>query len=549
MNKRGSGSKFGDAEGGDLLAALRNALTASAQPAPPTVPQIDESNLSPEDKALLTAFEKRAPANEPRKRRQKAARTMREIGKLPGKFWREVVGKDDSQTPPPENKIPATPYHYDFGEAAFKKITRLRDRLDGFTAAHGAPALISDSDRSAVFGRVASGAANAARVVNADDGYFIGYDFGTSATKVVLRHPYNPGLPAFIAPVPHTLASHGQPQLWPTAIWFEPSTGRLSPIPEDGWVCLHGFKSAVIEGQGHRTCCGTAVTMRAASAAFLALHTAYVVGAAIERSPKMRLAGMNFAAPVAALKDSKVAAAFENLASAALALIRHADDLTLSQVMAALESSGEAPIPHRFSTELSAAIAGYCSAPRYFQGGHMIVDCGSATLDMASFTLGNEPWPVDIYGASVERLGADSCAKYLENGITSGECVKAVQFQHHSVWKGATARRAGGFVTNTEGQFPYQIILIGGGIDGDIHREVVSTMQPAFLQAFHRPGLANDLELDEQVDTGRFTLADGLARDPIDLREVLMPEDRVQQTVRAGGGLPYGEGFISNDQM
>lgn len=546
MSKRWGGPKLGDVKGAELLRAFAERAKAGVTPAHPPTPTPTPpptSDLSSEDRALLAAFETRVRATVPHKRskRQKVKRNAQKASKMPGKFWREVVSMFEEQSGPSKSTPPSKSEPYDFGEAAFRRIAALRHSLGAFTAAHGAPSTIPEDTLRLVCSRVASGAARASGIVDVGDGYFIGYDFGTSATKTVLRHPYNPALSAFALPVPREFASNGQPNLWPTAVWFDMDDQRFSPVPQEGYVCLHGFKSAIIEDQGHRMCCGAPVTMLSAATAFLAMHIAYAIGTALERAPSLLISGVNFAAPVAALKNAKAAGEFERLVTAALSLVPCASELTLAQVANALQSGKVPAMPHYMCTELSAAIAGYCSAPRHFQGPHVILDCGSATLDIASFTIGDAHWPIDICGASVERLGADSCATYRASGVSLQECAKAVQFQQHSV-------RAGGAVGH-DGKLTYQLVLVGGGIEGEVCRMVVTAMEPRLRHRPHRPELSQDLEFDREVEPGRLILADGLARDPIEFRKVLMPLDRDHGSISSGSGLPYGPGFVSKDDV
>jgi hypothetical protein len=56
-------------------------------------------------------------------------------------------------------------------------------------------------------------------------------------------------------------------------------------------------------------------------------------------------------------------------------------------------------------------------------------------------------------------------------------------------------------------------------------------MEAAFHRPFHRPQLSLGLQFDEECEPGRLILADGLARDPIDLREVAMPRDLPPLTI------------------
>lgn len=516
---RGGGTLAG-ARGADLLAALADKM----------VPAREQSRRECDTTAeedLLLALSRNPPL-------PPGARPIFDrLETKPGKeilriadpdLRRQVRAAVRAATPstaaPAAAKIPVD----DMGEAAFRRITAMRDRLESFNASHLAPASVRDGVRTIIARRMALGADKVCETVDRDDGYFIGYDFGTSTTKAVLRHPYRPSAAAFAIPVPAEWASGAQPHLWPTALWYDPVTERFSAVPEQGWACLQGFKSALIEGRGHRTCCGTPVLMREAAAAFLAVNLAYVIGAALEMDAGLRIAGINIGAPVEALSGPNGKASFDNVARTALSLVPFATSLTKADVRTMFSCESEPVLPFQLHTELTGAIAGYCTAPRHYFGGHMIIDCGSATLDLASFKLGSGTWPIDIYSARVEPLGADACLNYQRYDATAEDCRNAARFLEHAVYRDTVKRERLRFEQD-RGKFPYQVILIGGGVHGTLHKPLLDGMEAAFHRPFHRPRLAPDLLCDPAIDPGRLVLADGLARDPIDLRKVAMPLD------------------------
>jgi hypothetical protein len=49
-------------------------------------------------------------------------------------------------------------------------------------------------------------------------------------------------------------------------------------------------------------------------------------------------------------------------------------------------------------------------------------------------------------------------------------------------------------------------------------------MAGAFDKPFHHPRIADDLHYDRECDPARLILADGLARDPVLLREIALPK-------------------------
>lgn len=161
---------------------------------------------------------------------------------------------------------------------------------------------------------------------------------------------------------------------------------------------------------------------------------------------------------------------------------------------------------------------------------------------MATFILdGVNLRPIAIYDARVEQLGADACSIYQALGATLDECRRASRYQEHLVYRRTLEFSTSPFVQH-EHRYPYQIILVGGGIHSQVHEPLLTTMETAFHRKFHRPALAPGLRYDANCEAGRLILADGLARDPIDLRAVAMPGE----PPRRRNALPE---MITNDQM
>ena len=552
MGRSNGRASLSGVKGGDLLAQLKQMLspTPTPPPAAPAAPksrrQDDTGGPSVEDELRAAAARRGAAPRAPQPvRRTKKGEPQKERIHIKDAALRrailaevKAIGVSDRSAA----RQTAKTVMNDFGEAAFKKVQTLRRSLEGFTATHGGGDGGSLDDKDLIHRRIRAGAVAAPTIEDRNDGFFIGYDFGTSTTKAVARNPYAGTGVAFAIDVPLSIASGGQPHLWPTVIWWNAQSKKFSLCPEEGYVCLDSFKSALLEGRAQRICSGTGMTMAEASAAFLASHLAYVFGTASEREQDFKVATINFGVPVAAMAQDETVAFFDRVIRAALFLVPLAGDLTLDDVRAAITNGETSPIQYELYTELAGAIAGYCAAPRYYIGGHMIIDCGSATLDIASFLLdGRSDKPVAIYSARVEPLGADACSTYAANGADADECKKAARYQEHLVYARTLKFGRHGF-EQFEKKFPYQIILTGGGIHSDFHHPLFDTMKGAFHRAFHIPELERDLEYDERCEAGRLILADGLARDPIELREVAMPGDPPPP-------ISSGPEMISKDQV
>src|SRR5690606_26777438 len=363
-------TRLGDVKGGEVLAQLKAQME----------PVIDQPDLSPKP-SLSSASSLRAPAKA--RRRKGATADKRQHPKKPRKtvlkLSRAAIEAAYQAAEPQTSSAtlaPATPA-YDFGEAAFDRLRKLQVSLTGFTADHRAPANVSDESRALVTERISL----AARLINAAidplaDGY-IGYDFGTSTTKAVVRWPLDSSRDDYAVPVPADCASGAVPHLWPTAVYFDRASGMFSLLPKPEMLQLQGFKGALIEGpkSALRMCDGSGVTMIAAATAFLALHLAYVTGTILQRDASARVSGVNLAVPVATLHDRADCPHFDNVVRPAILLISKASALTLADVEGALSSAATGCLPHDLHAELSGAIAGYCRGPRHYVGSHMIIDC------------------------------------------------------------------------------------------------------------------------------------------------------------------------------
>jgi hypothetical protein len=366
------------------------------------------------------------------------------------------------------------------------------------------------------------GAAKLDSIRNQDDGFYLGYDFGTSTTKVVARYPYGPVDEAFAIEVPPSINSGGQPHLFPTAVYYSEATQCFTLCPEPGSVKLKSFKSALIHGRGHRMC-DAGVKMAEAATAFVALHMAYCLGAALEQRPGFEFASFNVGVPVASLDQSDVLKLFNCVIASGARLIPKAPNLALGDVRAAIAAANCETDILTVHAELSGAVAGYCQAVRTYVGGHLIIDCGSATLDMVTFDrIPTSRWPIGIHSARVDNLGADACALFLRNGFTEAECKDAIRFEEHQVFRDALQRRPSQFAH--DGKYQFQVILVGGGIDAPIHQHFLDRFAQAFDKPLARPTLSQYLIYDERCAASRLLLADGLARDPNDLKAVALPK-------------------------
>jgi hypothetical protein len=413
-------------------------------------------------------------------------------------------------------------------KAAFDRITRLVSAsTTNFEAA-----VISASHETAELleRRIAEGAKWFLRNSRPQEpGVIIGFDFGTSSSKIAVRDPggYEDDLTAMEAP--HELQSTKHPYLWQAVIWFHPDSLFFSAYPREGFVALSGFKTGIIGGFGDQPVDPRYEVSRAeAAAAYLALHFAQVLGWLQEAPPfgtntPDAFLGFNIGIPVAAIDNSETCHKYTTLISAAVQLIPSGENLDLSAVRSELSAAGtDLPAGFAIVPELAAAIAGYSSQKTARTGAHLLIDVGASTLDMVTFLRVASKKATGIE-SSVELLGAAALEVAKKSGETNLEFELACRHQYAVVVKD-TQRESR---TRTEFKVgrEVQIIATGGGRHTELHRRFINSRATASLLGeipiiypSPSPAIAS-----KECDTERLLIAYGLTMDVFEKVELLPP--------------------------
>lgn len=251
----------------------------------------------------------------------------------------------------------------------------------------------------------------------------VGFDFGTSCSKIVLRSPYhyggsNPGgnaLAARFEEVGHPSCRY----LLPSVVWVgnggvlslkQPSQGHLLRD-----IKYHLMRKESVPAIGRK---GTGEDPDAAqvAVAFLGLALRETRDWFLKRQSKLygkfRLRWtLNIGLPSADYADEVLCKTYDRVGKAAWALSLKRGPLTLRDAKGKLDSldriktlaehehADVKPIP-----EVAAAVAGYARSMRREEGLHVLVDIGASTLDLCGFILHKSDGD-DCY----ELLSADVC--------------------------------------------------------------------------------------------------------------------------------------------
>ena len=461
---------------------------------------------------------------------------VKEAPKAPAK---PASARKHKPAPPPEpapREIPGETRPFAAAEA-FAHITRI---VGGSTPAiEERPGRIQSSEARRLDEAVRSGAEwlRDNPEPDFDNGFVVGFDFGTSSLKVVVRDPYVAGNPVAALPAPAELRSQGHPYLWQTVVWFDPTdeTFRLYPTP--GAITLEGFKTGIIAGKGSEPICNEPKISRSEGATvFVALHLCHLLGWYAKEKPLARSKAKNFLAinigvPVATSDNPDALQPFKEVVRASSELACSCEPLTLERVRAALEMVQAEDLPDGFDLipELSANLVGCASDPTTPWGAHVLVDVGASTLDIVAFNLVENDDEVHIkaFSASVELLGAAALDIARSEVIADADFLKACNHQFGDTYGHAcredVARPSFSPVLRREG---VQLVVTGGGCATSVHSGFIKDLRSPTRAL--GPGDTARPEPPREIaaidcDRSRLLLAFGLAHDLPDIPPPTLP--------------------------
>lgn len=432
------------------------------------------------------------------------------------------------------NAKPAEETASDPNAARKEAFQRIREIVGSRSAAiEERPTSVSKATATQIESAIARGGGDfaAAPEPDLDNGFIVGFDFGTSSLKLAVRQPYKAGTNIAFMPVPGELRSGGHDHLWQTALWVDPRTLVFSLFPQPGMEILEGFKTGIIGGHGgQRVRQDLPVTRSEAAIAYIALQIAYFFGWYAKTRPLAaggdHFLSINIGIPVAAHDDAKSFKTFKHIIWAARELVAYAEHLTLDDVRQAHQSSmPDLPPGWQLIPELTAAIAGYTSEPTSLEGAHVLIDVGASTLDIVAFNHIRQERNA-VISAGVELLGSAALDIARSEGIDDEDFRWCCDRQFQSVFGDACrpSRGSNGFSPALRSR-DVQLITTGGGC--------ASTLHAAFIEDKNRPQILGTLTSKRPKppepstgsisDPSRLLLAYGLTRDIPELLELKLP--------------------------
>ena len=304
----------------------------------------------------------------------------------------------------------------------------------------------------------------------------LGFDFGTTSSKIAVTLPYEVNSPTFIIDAPVSIQNEGKEYLWANCFWKQ-SNDEFSLIPASSAVEYENIKSKFILSHPNENDLQIVVT------AYFATIIRYVKGFLIEKFPQFFYRKTNweynFGFPAASLNEGYLQKRFNKVCSAAAYLVDEnleiKEDVVKDILIKFSQDNHASFVASKIFPEIAAAVSGYSNSINLEQGLFFIVDVGGSTVDCCLFKLLSDPEygkKCFIYVADVQSLGSEVFK------VMKGEkkfFSKYLSVQMSSViWKGKSQFAVTDSCWNEGRGLPY--FFIGGGKYGELYQKTVSEL-------------------------------------------------------------------------
>ena len=362
----------------------------------------------------------------------------------------------------------------------------------------------------------------------------VGFDMGSTSSKIVLQFPYEASLGAFAVPAPTSLQSDDHPYYWKSCIWVS-KDGTYRLTPSDGAKVINHLKVAFLNSD-QSSDVGT-FPEQIHLTAFLALMIRQALGWLWERIGRalsdcdIRISA-NFGFPSQSGKRSPVLTAYERSAKVALWLALSDRKITNHEIKRLLDEdiAGRLDVAHPVLVvpEFIGAVMGYFHSTQSKTGQYIICDFGGLTLDCVCFGFSRREdgtGYLKIYGSSVKTFGAEIVKVALNHRIPKEKIATAIgSFICQPIIEAFP--KTGQNAAAWGGKMP--LFVIGGGRHLDAYENCFSEAQRLVKNAwFNTVFSRQDLDLDEEIavdeangrNCGRLLVAWGLSHSDLDLPE------------------------------
>ncbi len=408
----------------------------------------------------------------------------------------------------------------------------------------------------------------------------IGFDLGSSSTKIVVQLPNVRSGLAEAMPVPGYFRADKHPHLWITAIWLCPTTGEFSIHPQKGFLEISDIKTTLI---GKRSKGSVATLVKGCdpdivATAYIAFLLRLAVAWARFEAFDKRYADLGFrwsvnlGVPAATLSEEKLRKRFASILAAAWTLAESGVPITIKSIRTIQKTepviSAKENLPGFPNAALSlipeivAEAMGMIKSRMAQRGLYFMVDIGASTLDACTFRISNSGsrGGFHLFTGGVRLFGTYAQKWISEIDITSEQLKHACEtLLRRIVWR--TKIRCDKNAKEWETELP--VLVCGGGSKDNFYEQSIKGIDEMLKQHTNASGARiRPVPLPKNLATKctpenyhRLAVAWGLSFQEFDVPEIDIPDhmDAILEPPEPKNSVrrrpKYEENFVSKDQV
>jgi hypothetical protein len=397
---------------------------------------------------------------------------------------------------------------------------------------------------------------------NLEEFITVGFDLGSTSTKIVIRFPFNASFGAFAIPAPPGLQADSHPYFWTTRIW-QSAGGIYSLTDHPGATCFDTLKIDFLRATVNVFSKVEPSDEETRIVAFMALMLRQSLGWLFDHlksslSHRDLDISANFGFPAERTDDKSSWRSFDICGRAALHLALSKSEISNESVLKVwkLSIKNEISPNTKVIPEFIGAILGFFHSSRRREGQYMLCDFGGLTCDSVCFNFINRSDGTivfNIYGGRVRSFGSEVVnvalkKKVARKLITAGVGSLIVE-PIFDAWN-----KRGKNLSLWKKEMP--LFVIGGGRHNKAYDGVFEWAENAVKSAYCQVKFYQE-EIDLESESGlearlsknrsnaRLLVAFGLSWSPFDMPDWLAP-DQIIPPVKNSSDL--SDRFVGKEQ-
>ena len=365
---------------------------------------------------------------------------------------------------------------------------------------------------------------------------FIGFDFGTTSSKIIINFPYSKdflGFKYLVFPVLEPFRCDDDPFLWKTIIYYNEISDEYSLYPQEGYEEINDIKTNLIDNPNNliKEIGQTKILSMHASVAYISLLIKLVKGYCYKKTQKNHIQwNLNLGMPAETLDDKKLKNLYENIAYISMQINEF--PITNAQINSLIKNSyllKVRPLENICITpEIVAAIEGIKKSTMLESEEYLIVDIGGSTLDLSIINIfyDNEDNPKSSNLISKVHLLGGEATSWLkkEDGYSINDLLEAIISAFGNIVTNNKKKRNP--LSRSFGN-KLRMITVGGGKKSAVHILAINKVEKNWKKNFFPNGLekieikfdtinfSEDYRENEVLnDEDRLTVAYGLSIEP-----------------------------------